>query len=117
MIKLPEELTILVAYDYVDMRKGVNSLCILVQTELKESPQASKVFVFYNRRRDKVKVLFWDKEGFVLLCKQLERGKFCFPKNRYSPYSISHAQLNWLLCGFDFMRLDQGRGNEFSAYI
>lgn len=117
MIKLPEELAILVACDYVDMRKGVNGLCVLVQAELKESPQSSKVFVFYNRRKDKVKALFWDKEGFVLLCKQLERGKFCFPKNKFSPYVISHAQLNWLLCGLDFMRLGERSESEFSAYI
>lgn len=117
MIKLPEELNILVACDYVDMRKGANGLCILVQTELKESPQSSTVFVFHNRRKDKVKALFWDKEGFVLLCKQLERGKFCFPKDRFSPYIINHAQLDWLLSGLDFMRLEQRPESAFSAYI
>jgi transposase len=117
MIKLPEKLSILVACDYVDMRKGANGLCVLAQDELKKSPQSSTVFVFYNRRKDKVKALFWDKEGFVLLCKQLERGKFCFPSNRFSPYAISHAQLNWLLCGLDFMRLEQRPESEFSAYI
>ena len=117
MINLPEKLSILVACDYVDMRKGTNGLCVLAQDELKKSPQSSTVFVFYNRRKDKVKALFWDKEGFVLLCKQLERGKFCFPSNRFSPYAISHAQLNWLLCGLDFMRLEQRPESEFSAYI
>jgi transposase len=117
MIILPEELSILVAYDYVDMRKGANGLCVLVQNELKETPQSATVFVFYNRRKDKVKALFWDKEGFVLLCKQLERGKFYFPKNRFTPYVINHAQLDWLLSVLDFMRLVKRPESEFSAYI
>lgn len=117
MISLLENIEVLVAADYVDMRKQIDGLCVLVCDELNRSPQSEAVFVFYNRARDKVKLLTWDKEGFVLIYKRLEKGKFCFPKGKLDPYAITQDQLKWLFAGLDFMRLADHPECEFSSYI
>lgn len=117
MITLPETLDILVAADFVDMRKQIDGLCILVCDDLKQSPQSQTVFVFYNRSRDKVKLLVWDREGFVLIYKRLEKGKFHFPLGKLDPYLITQAQLKWLLAGLDFARLADHPECHFSDYI
>lgn len=62
MISLPENIDVLVAADFVGMRKQIDGLCILVCNALKQQPQSQTVFVFYNRSRDKVKLLVWDRK-------------------------------------------------------
>ena len=117
MISFPEKIEVLVAADFVDMRKQIDGLCILVCDDLKQSPQSQTVFVFYNRSRDKVKLLIWDKEGFVLIYKRLEKGKFYFPRGKLDPYAITQDQLKWLFAGLDFMRLSDHPECAFSDYV
>ena len=117
MIRLLENIEVLVAADFVDMRKQIDGLCVLVANTFKQSPQSATVFVFYNRARDKVKLLTWDKEGFVLIYKRLEKGKFYFPRGKLDPYAITQDQLKWLFAGLDFMRLANHPECEFSSYI
>ena len=117
MISLPEELEVLVAAEFIDMRKQVDGLCLLVDDQFSRSPQSKTVFVFYNRQRNKVKLLVWDKEGFMLIYKRLEKGKFYFPAGKLDPYAITQAQLTWLLAGLDFMRLANHPECQFSNYI
>ena len=65
-----------------DMRKSINGLSILVHEELSENPGCiGKVYVFCNRSRDKIKLLYWDGNGFCLLYKRLDKGRFRIPKN------------------------------------
>lgn len=60
----------------VDMRKGIDGLCGVVRHLLEDNPQSGYVFVFFNKDRDKVKLLVWDLDGYVMYHKRLERGSF-----------------------------------------
>ena len=66
-----------------DMRKGFRGLSGLVRNELKRDPADGSVYIFINRRRDKIKLLVWDRNGFVLYYKSLESGTFEFPRNHW----------------------------------
>ena len=63
----------------VDFRKAVNGLCELVQGELEMNPFDQNLYVFCNRKRDRLKILHWDRTGFVLWYKRLEKEKFKWP--------------------------------------
>ena len=85
----------------VDFRKQVNGLSMLVESELALNPMSSAVFAFTNRRRDRVKLLVWERNGFVLWMKRLERGRFVWPRAQESVVTLSGQELNWLLDGLD----------------
>jgi transposase len=92
--------------DIVDFRKGIASLSVLVEGTLELDPFSEHLFVFCNRKRDKVKILYWERNGFCLWQKSLERARFKWP--RQAPDSIitlTGQQLNWLLDGLDVMRM------------
>jgi len=82
----------------VDMRKSIDGLAAIVELELKLSPFAPALFVFCNRSRDKVKLLYWERNGFVLWYKRLEKQRFRWPKQLSL---VSAEQLSWLLDGLD----------------
>jgi len=64
----------------VDMRKSINGLSVLVTDQLALNPLNGQMFVFYNRHRDKIKILYWDKNGFCLWYKRLEKHRFHIPR-------------------------------------
>jgi transposase len=76
----------------VDMRKSFNGLCGLVRSRLGSDPLSGDVFIFVNRRRDRIKLLVWDRTGFVLYYKLLEKGTFELPG--YDPQRQSY-QVSW----------------------
>jgi transposase len=86
-----------VAREAVDLRKSIDGLALWVETSLPVSPLSGSVFVFFNRNRDKVKILWWDRHGFWLAYKRLERGRFRCPV----PERLSLAELTLLLEGVD----------------
>jgi transposase len=75
------------------------------------------VYVFYNGQRDRVKCLFWDKNGFVLYHKRLERGRFKMNKRADGTYVITQNQLDWLLAGLDFQLMNEFKGLDFTQYF
>lgn len=90
----------------VDFRKGINGLAALVQEALGHDPFSERLFVFCNRRRDRVKILYWERSGFCLWQKRLERARFHWPRSSTEAVVTLHAQqLNWLLDGYDVMRM------------
>jgi transposase len=92
--------------DIVDFRKGINSLALLVEGELELDPFSEKLFVFCNRKRDKVKILYWERNGYCLWQKSLEEAKFKWPRKALDMViTLSGQQLNWLLDGYDIMRM------------
>ena len=92
--------------DIVDFRKGINSLALLVEGELELDPFSEKLFVFCNRKRDKVKILYWERNGYCLWQKSLEEAKFKWPRKALDTViTLSGQQLNWLLDGYDIMRM------------
>ena len=86
-----------VAREAVDLRKSIDGLALWVETSLPVSPLSGSVFVFFNRGRDKVKSLWWDRHGFWVAYKRLERGRFCGAV----PEQLSITELSLLLEGVD----------------
>ena len=90
--------------DFVDFRKSINGLVALVELELDVSVLSGAVFVFCNKHRDKLKILYRDETGFALWYKRLDKDKFKWPKNLESEaLKLSEAQLHWLLSGYDIV--------------
>lgn len=85
------------------MRKSIDSLSALVVEEFKNDPQSGHLFIFFNRCRDKVKIVYWDKNGFILHYKRLEKHRFVVPKLIDRMHLvITETQLNGLLSGLNF---------------
>lgn len=85
--------------DFVDFRKAINGLAAMVEDEL--LLMSGALFVFCNKGRDKLKILYWDKTGFALWHKRLEKDKFRWPSELTDAHvEFSEAQLKWLLNGF-----------------
>ena len=84
----------------VDMRKSINGLSLLVEQEMALSPFDPALFVFCNRQRDKIKILCWERNGFILWYKRLEKHRFKWPQG-YNSITIDSAVLNRLLDGYD----------------
>jgi len=89
----------------VDFRKQINGLSILVEQELELDPFNESLFVFVNRARNRVKILYWERNGFCLWMKRLEKDKFAWPRHLDEAIiNLEEEQLNWLLLGFDVWR-------------
>ncbi len=88
--------------DVIDFRKSINGLSAVVEQQMELPSTDGSVFVFCNRNRNKLKILYWDKTGFALWYKQLERDKFKWP-TKIDPEQmvLSEQQFHWLLSGFD----------------
>ena len=78
MVMLPPSVRIFVALQPADLRRGFDGLAALTHEVLDRDPFSGHLFVFWNRRRNRVKVLFWDRNGYALWYKRLERGRFRF---------------------------------------
>ena len=86
----------------IDFRKSINGLSVLVQQELQLNPFGSALYVFVNRQRNKIKVLYWHRNGFCLWLKRLESDKFAWPDEADgATQTIDLQQFEWLLEGFD----------------
>ena len=93
-----------------DMRKSIDGLAAIVSLEFNLDPFADCMFVFCNRARNKLKILYWDTNGFWLYYRRLERGRFRWPEaNQGGPISISRRQLDWLLAG---LALEQAQAHR-----
>lgn len=101
-IKLEAE-QIFIADKPIDFRKSINGLCILVADELKKEPSKG-MYIFYNKDLNRIKILGWHKNGFVMVYKRLEQGKF-FLHHDEGSLQINSEQLNWLLTGIDWQLL------------
>ncbi len=85
-----------------DMRKSIDGLAALVSQVFHLDPFAPSLFVFCDRRCDKLKILYWDMNGFWLLYRRLERGRFKWPKSSDAgTLTIDRRQLQWLLHGLE----------------
>ena len=82
---IPSNLKVHLANGAVDMRKSSQTLAVLVKNVFQQSPFCGHLFVFYNKRKDIVKVLYWQTNGFCLWQKKLEEGKFILPSPLASP--------------------------------
>ena len=81
MLSFPASVRIYVAVGVTDMRKSFDGLCAATQNVLREDPFSGHVFCFCNRRRDRIKLLLWDRSGFWVFAKRLEQGTFAWPES------------------------------------
>lgn len=95
MLSLSSSHTYYLYHDACDMRKSFNSLSGLVSNELGRNPSSGEVFVFVNRRRNCIKLLHWERGGFVLYYKRLEQGVFTLPKASAVDNASTGAALSW----------------------
>ena len=90
----------------VDFRKSINGLSVIVEGEMDLSPLSGALFVFCNKKRDKLKLLYWDKSGFALWYKRLEQETFKWPRRlNEAVIELDEAQLHWLLEGYDITKM------------
>lgn len=92
--------------DPVDFRKAINGLSMIVAEEMQLSPFAKAFFVFCNKGRNQLKVLYWDDTGFALWQKRLEKERFKWPmRHEQGIVEINREQWDWLLRGFDISQI------------
>lgn len=103
MLKPRQGINIYVSLSASDMRKSIDSLSALVAEVFNDDPQSGHLFIFFNRCRDKAKVLYWDRNGYVLHYKRMEKHRFVVPAlPGATPLTITETQLNGLLAGLNF---------------
>jgi len=76
VLSLPPSVRLFVATQPVDGRKGADSLMVLVRDVIRHDPLSGHLFVFFSKRRDRVRIVYWDRNGFAMWTKRLERGRF-----------------------------------------
>ena len=88
---------------YTDMRKSIDGLCAIVEDKLHMDPRRSAIFLFCGRRCDRIKILMWEADGFVLLYKRLSavQGRYRWPRNREEVRSLTWREFGWLMSGID----------------
>jgi transposase len=98
---------VFLAVGNTDMRKSINGLSILVEQAMELNPFSGDLFVFCNRRRDMVKILYWHHNGFCIWHKRLEAHRFPWPFTQEEVISIGPKELEWLLSGLDYTHAHQ----------
>jgi transposase len=112
MLSLPTSVRIYLARGVTDMRKAIDGLAAVTKTVLKNDPLSGHLFVFCNRRRDRIKILYWEQSGFWLLHKRLEKGTFSWPAiddNNAKQVELSSSDLAALLGGLDLQKVKRRR--------
>ena len=102
MLTLPPGAQVFVATARVDGRKGIDGLSTLVRSQFNEEPLSGTMYVFFSRRGDRVRVLYWDRDGYVLITKRLEKGTFRMPwRAEQGRVVVEAAELLLVLEGID----------------
>lgn len=104
MLSLAADTRIFIASGPTDMRKGFDGLCGLVTGVLEKDPLSGQLFLFVNRRRDKMKILYWDGDGLAIWYRRLEKGTFEMPTASDDCVSVEirSDELTMLLRGIDY---------------
>jgi transposase len=103
MISLPHAVRVFFHTPATDLRKGFDALAGLVSSAFGQDPTCGHLFLFVNRRRDRLKILYWDRDGLAIWYKRLETGSFQLPVIDHDAMSVemSHTQLSLILSGID----------------
>lgn len=106
--------SVYIAIGSVDMRKAISGLSSLVSGAFRLDPYSEKLFAFSNKKRNIVKILYWDHNGFCLWQKRLEKSRFKWPKSRKEVLEISSRELNWLIAGIDIQNIQAHKKLTYS---
>ncbi len=102
-----QSVSIFVRPGITDMRKQANGLSVLVEQQMEQDPGSGNLYLFCNREKKLLKCLWWDRNGFWLAQKRLEKGRYPWPNTNEEARSISAEQLIMLLSGIDFWKAHQ----------
>jgi len=103
---IPNDAKIYLYTEVTDMRKSIDTLCVLVSDTLKMNPAEGHLFLFRNRKGDKLKALYYETNSFTLWYRRLEKGKFIFPKNASGAIEMTPEHFDWILASDKYSRLD-----------
>lgn len=122
ILPLPENPCVYIAVQPIDFRLGINGLCLLIKQRLNYDAVEATLFLFTNRRRNRVKLLYWHRNGFCLWMKQLEEDRFYWPKSAAhadtaSVVSLTLQQLEWLLEGIDISKIQPHQTRHYGIYV
>jgi transposase len=104
-------------FDPVDMRKGINGLLQVIHAEQMGDITGPSLFVFTGRRKNTIKVLYFDGTGFCLWIKQLEKARFSWPRNATDPLVLSAEQFQWLLEGYNVWKMKPFKKFSFQHFF
>ena len=100
---------IYIACGYTDLRRGIDGLASIVQSQFQLDPFQKMLFLFCGRRQDRIKGLYWEGDGFLLLYKRLENGAFQWPRNKDEVRQLTPQQYRWLMEG---LKTEQPKANK-----
>ena len=111
MIALPPQIQIFLYRLPTDMRKSFHGLVALIESALKQDPLSGSLFVFFNRRRDRIKILYWGQTGFCIWYQQLQKGTYQLPDEKslkqQDTFQVTPSQLSLILDGIDLSSVRQ----------
>ena len=105
MLSFPSAVRIYLCSEPADMRRSFDGLAAMVRDIIHEDALSGHVFVFRNRRGDRIKLLYWDRDGFALWYKRLEKGMFSWPTNINTDHQLDHRYLSMMLEGVDISHI------------
>jgi transposase len=115
MLSFPENVQVFLRTGATDMRKSINGLSAMVQNEMKRNPFQPGYFVFCNKGRRLLKILYWDRNGFAIWYKRLEEEKFVWPKGVSDTMAVTRQQIEWLLAGLEWRRAHKTLSYSYSS--
>ena len=113
MFRFEADLAVFLHREPIDFRAGINSLVTLVEQSMQLDPFGRAVFAFHNRKRNRVKLLFYDRNGFWMMLRRLEEDHFVWPRRQQTVVKLTSEQLHWLLEGID---IDAVRRHPVRSY-
>ena len=116
MLSLPSAVGIYLCREPTDMRRSFDGLSMMVQYIIKQDPLNGHVFVFRNKRGNMLKLLYWDRDGYAIWYKRLEKGTFNIPVDITKDYRLEHHQLSMMLEGIEFVRIKRKKRFSLSAH-
>ena len=90
---------IYIAVGYSDLRRGIDGFASIIQNTFHMNPQTNALFIFCGRKSDRIKALYWDSDGYILLYKRLEGGRYQWPRTEEELKELTPQQFRWLMEG------------------
>ncbi len=100
----------------VDMRKSIDTLCVLISEDLKMNPIDGSLFLFRGKSGNKLKALYYETNCFTLWYRRLEKGRFVFARDAQGHIEMSREHFNWLLASDKYSRLDTMTPSQIENY-
>lgn len=99
MLKDFQPTKVFIACGYTDLRRGIDGLASIVHSQFNLDPYTNTLFLFCGRKRDRIKALYWEGDGFLMLYKRLEESVFQWPRNNEEMKQLTPQQFRWLMEG------------------